>query len=100
MSIVASFLSYSINRSKPKVSDTYGEGYPIYTCPLTATQVDYICPAITTEQQGLLNPDASFANAINHVINNFFPYDLATTICQYQYFRETQYAIQASIHHL
>jgi hypothetical protein len=99
-SIVAPFLSYSINRLKLKVSSTYGEGYPVYTRPLTAAQVDYTCPSIITEQQGLLNPNASFADAINHIINNFFPYDLAATIHQYQYFRETQYAIQASIHHL
>ena len=99
-SIVAPFLSYSINRSKPEVSSIYGEGYPIYTRPLTNAQVDDKCPAITTKQQGLLNPDASFANAINHVINNFFPYDFTATVHRYQYFMETQYAIQASIHHL
>ncbi|KAI0268433.1 hypothetical protein BGY98DRAFT_938225 [Russula aff. rugulosa BPL654] len=58
--VVAPYLSYSINRSKPEVSGTYGEGYPVYTRPLTAANVDYICPV-------------------------------------YQYYRETQYAIQASI---
>ncbi|HSY76417.1 MAG TPA: hypothetical protein VK890_06150, partial [Bacteroidia bacterium] len=95
--VVAPYLSYSINRSKPEVSGTYGEGYPIYTRPLTAANVDYICPVVTVDQQRLLDPEAPFADAVNHVINNHFPYDLAAAVRQYQYYRETQYAIQASI---
>ncbi|KAI0267555.1 hypothetical protein BGY98DRAFT_1190995 [Russula aff. rugulosa BPL654] len=78
-SIIAPYLSYSINRSKPEVSVTY---------------------IVTIDQQGLLDPEASFADIINHVINNNFSYDLAAAVCQYQYCRETQYAIQASIKHL
>jgi hypothetical protein len=99
-SIVAPYLSYSINRSKPEVSGTYGEGYPVYTRPLTAASVDYICPTVTVDQQRLLDPEAPFADAVNHVINNYFPYDLAAAVRQYQYFRETQYAIQKSINQL
>ncbi|KAI0269663.1 hypothetical protein BGY98DRAFT_1100990 [Russula aff. rugulosa BPL654] len=69
-SIVAPYLSYSINRSKPEVSGTYGEGYPVYTRPLTAASVDYICPTVTVDQQRLLDPEAPFADTVNHVHQN------------------------------
>jgi hypothetical protein len=69
-SIVAPYLSYSINRLKPKVFGTYDEGYPVFMRPFTAIHVNYTCPVITIDQQGLIDPEASFADAINHVINN------------------------------
>ncbi|KAI0269609.1 hypothetical protein BGY98DRAFT_937751 [Russula aff. rugulosa BPL654] len=126
--VVAPYLSYSINRSKPRclvptekvtlsirvhsplpTSTTYAvtglwDGFVPWTgiswatghCCLVRRGGD-ICPVITVDQQRLLNPEAPFADTVNHVINNYFPYDLAAAVCQYQYYRETQYAIQASI---
>ena len=95
--IVAPYLSYSLGREKPEVSATYGLGYPVQTRPLTATAVDYICPVITAEQQYLLSSEAPFADAVDNIINNKFPYELAAAVKQFRYFKETQYAIQASI---
>jgi len=49
------------------------------------------------EQQVLFYSDASFTPTIDHIMDKFCPNDLATTICQYCFFKETQYTIQASI---
>jgi hypothetical protein len=95
--IVAPFLSYSTNQSHPVVSGTYGQGFPICTRPLTATRVDYTCPIITPEQEGLFSTKATFAPAIDHVLAKFAPLDLTAAICQYQYYKDTQYTIQSAI---
>jgi len=95
--IIAPFISYVINRSLPTVSGSYGQGYPIKTRPLTNTQVDYTTKVITAEQQALFYLDTSFTSAINHVMDKFCPNDLAATIRQYRFFKETQYTIQVSI---
>jgi hypothetical protein len=95
--VVAPFLSYAINQSRPTISGTYGKGYPIKTRPLSASKVDYLAPTITHEQQTLFDSDAPFAAAIDLVLDKFAPYDLAASIRQYRYFKDTQYAIQASI---
>ena len=65
--------------------------------PLTATQVDYATKVIMAEQQVLFYSDASFTPTIDHVMDKFCPNNLATAIHQYCFFKETQYAIQASI---
>ncbi|KAI0270148.1 hypothetical protein BGY98DRAFT_1100881 [Russula aff. rugulosa BPL654] len=64
------YLSYSINRSKPEVS------------------------VVTVDQQRLLDPEAPFADAVNQHNHSLRP---CAAVRQYQYYRETQYAIQASI---
>jgi hypothetical protein len=92
-SVVAPFLSYSI-------SGTYGQGFPIRMRPLTATRIDYSCPAITPEQEGLFSTKAKFAPAIDHILAKFAPFDLTAAICQFQYYKDTQYAIQMAIHKL
>ena len=95
--IVAPFILYTINRLLPTISGLYGQGYPIKTHPLTATQIDYATKVITAEQQALFYSDASFAPTIDHIMDKFCPNDLAAAICQYHFFKETQYAIQAFI---
>ena len=79
------------------ISGTYGQGFPIHTRPLTPTPTDYVNPIITPEQLRLLDTREPFADAINHVINTYFPLDLSTAVRQYQYFRETEQAIQRTI---
>ena len=79
------------------ISGTYGQGFPIHTRPLTPTPTDYVNPIITPEQLRLLDPHEPFADVINHVINTYFPLDLSAAVRQYQYFRETKYAIQCTI---
>jgi hypothetical protein len=56
--------------------------------------VDYHCAPLLPHQICILDTKASFAPAINKVINEYFPLDLAASIRQYQYFKDTKYAIQ------
>ena len=64
------------------------------------TPTDYINPIIIPEQLRLLDTRELFADVINHIVNTYFPLDLSTAVCQYQYFRETEYAIQCTIRNL
>ena len=98
--IVAPYISYAINQLHPTISGTYGKEHPIKTRPLTTASVDYTTPTITVKQQELFYSQAPFASAINHIVEQFCPLDLATAIRQYQYYKDTQYAIQASIKQL
>ena len=98
--VVAPFVSYAINRSRPTISGTYGQGYPIRTRPLTASRVDYPCPPITQEQRTLFETDASFAPAIDHVLGKFAPYDLTAAIRQYQFYRDTISESVKSLHYI
>ena len=101
LNIVTPFITYSFaHHDAPSISGTYGSGYPIYTRPLTTTPTDYVCPTITSDQLRLLDTKESFANAVNHVINTYFPLDLSAAVHQYQYFCETEYTIQCTIHKL
>jgi len=75
----------------------YSQGYPIKTCPLTALGVDYATETITAEQQALFYSDTTFAPTIDHLLDNFCPFNLATTIYQYHFYKDTQYAIQESV---
>ena len=99
--VVAPFVTHSFaDRGAPMISGTYGQGYPIHTRPLTPTPTNYINPIITPEQLRLLDTREPFADAINHVVNEYFPLDLSAAVRQYQYFRETEYAIQRTIRNL
>jgi hypothetical protein len=98
--IVAPYVTYSINREKPEISGTYGRGHPIVTHALRPTRVDYICPVITPPQLRLLDIEAPYANAVNHIINNYFPYDLSAGIRQYQFYKEKEYQVQCHIRDL
>ena len=95
--IVAPYVSYTLKREKPEISATYGRGYPVHTRPLRPMAVDYLCPPLTPEQIPIFDTTASYANALNNVINTYFPFDLSAGIRQYQHYKETQHAIQASI---
>ena len=99
--IIAPFVTHSFaDHGAPMISSTYGQGFPIHTHPLMPTPTDYINPIITPEQLHLLDTCEPFADAINHVVNTYFPLDLSATICQYQYFCETEYTIQRTIQNL
>jgi hypothetical protein len=98
--IVAPYITYLINWEKPEISGTYGRGHPIVTHTLRPMRVDYICPLITLPQLCLLNIEAPYANAINHVINNYFPYDLSARVWQYQFYKEKEYQVQHRIRDL
>jgi hypothetical protein len=98
--IVALYVTYSINREKPEISGTYSRGHPIVTHALRPMRVDYICLVITLPQQRLLDMDTPYANAVNHVINNYFPYDLSAGVWQYQFYKEKEYQVQRRIRDL
>jgi hypothetical protein len=98
--VIAPYVTYFINHEHPKVSATWGKGYPIQSRLLKPLWVEYFCPAMTPEQMGLLNPTASCTPAINKVLNEYFPYHISATVCQYQYYCNTQYSIQQMIKHL
>jgi hypothetical protein len=95
--IVAPYVTYSINQEKPKILGTYSRGHPIMTHALRLTRVDYICPVVTPPQQRLLDVDTPYADAVNHIINNYFPYDLSARVRQYQFYKEKEYQVQ---HHI
>ena len=96
--IVAPFVTHSFaDYRAPIISGTYGQGFPIHTHPLMPTPTDYFNPIITPEQLRLLDTREPFADAINHVVNTYFPLDLSTAVHQYQYFCETKYTIQHTI---
>ena len=96
--IVAPFISYNFGcHDALSISGTYGSGYPIQTYPLTPTPTVYVSPAITPEQLHLLDTKEPFADAVNHIINEYFPLNLSAAVRQYQYYRETEYAIQCTI---
>ena len=59
--------------------------------------MDRLCPPLTPEQLQLLNIQAPFASTITKIVNNYFPPDLTTGVHQYQFYKDTQYALQASI---
>jgi hypothetical protein len=90
---MAPYITYSINQEKPEISGTYGRGHPIMTHALRPMQVNYICPVITLPQQRLLDAKAPYTNAINHIINNYFPYNLSTGVWQYQFYKEKEYQV-------
>jgi hypothetical protein len=98
--VVAPYLTYFINCECPKVSATWGKGYPIQSRLLEPLQVDYFCPAMTPKQMGLLDPQASCMPAINKVLNEYFSYHISATIRQYQYYHNTQISIQQMVKHL
>ena len=96
--IVAPFISYNFRRrNAPSISGIYGSGYPIQTRPLMPTPTDYVSPTITPEQLRLLNTKEPFADAVNHIINKYFPLNLSAAVRQYQYYRKTEYAVQRTI---
>ena len=96
--IVAPFVTHSFaDHGQPMISGTYGQGFPIHTRPLTPTPTDYVNPIITPEQLCLLDTHELFADAINHIVNTYFPLDLSAAVRQYQYFCETEQAIQCTI---
>jgi hypothetical protein len=63
-------------------------------------RVDYICLVITPPQLHLLDIEAPYTNAVNHIINNYFPYDLSARVQQYQFYKEKEYQIQRHIRDL
>ena len=93
-SVVAPYIKFELYHARPEVRATYGRDYRVYTRLLEATPVDYDSPTLTHEQMQVLDPDASYAPAIEKVIQEEFPIDLVASIRQYQYYRRTQYSIQ------
>ena len=59
--------------------------------------MNHLCLPITPDQLQLLNSQAPFAFAISKVISNYFLPDLATDVCQYQFYKDTQYTLRASV---
>jgi hypothetical protein len=94
-SVVAPFIQFNCSRQNPTCRGSYGRGFPTYTRSVIPTPVDYHCAPLLPHQICILDAKAPFAHAVNKVINEYFPLDLAASIRQYQYFKDTQYSIQA-----
>jgi hypothetical protein len=98
--VLAPFIRYNLIRSNPQISATYGQGYPIHTRSLEPTPVDYLCPHLTPEQLKVFDTQMAFAPAVDKVVEEQFPADLAAGVRQYQYYKDTQYSIQKVRQHL
>jgi len=59
--------------------------------------MDCLCPPLTPEQLQLLDSQAPFTFAITKIVDTYFPPDLAAGVHQYQFYKDTQYALQASV---
>jgi len=94
--IVTPYVLYAIQAHKAEVSATYGKGYPILTCALTPTAVDYLCIPTTPTQLALL-VEHPYAQAITKVIEANFPTHLIATLKQYQHFQEKKYNAQQRV---
>lgn len=98
--VVAPYVSFNLQRQKPTCIGTYGTNFPRFTRSMTAQPVDYLSPPLTPEQLEILDPTATFAPAINKVLEEYFPCNIVAAVRQYQYFKETEYAIQKVANHL
>jgi len=95
--IVVPYIHYNLNHKCPEVSGTFGQGYQVNTHLLRPTPMDCLCLPLTPEQLQLLDSQAPFAYAITKVMDIYFPPDLAAGVRQYQFYKDTQYALQASV---
>jgi len=95
--IVAPYVRYNLDHKCPEVSGTFGQGYKVHTHLLRPVPMDHLCPPLTLEQLQLLDSQAPFAFAITKVVDTYFPPNLATGVHQYQFYKDTQYVLQASV---
>jgi len=95
--VIMPYIHYNLDHKCPEVSSTFGQGYKVHTHPLRPTPVDRLCLPLTPEQLQLLDSQAPFTFTITKVIDSYFPPDLATGVRQYQFYKDTQYMLQASV---
>ena len=98
--IVAPYIKYNSNTSHPKISGTFGRDYPIITCALRPTQVDYLCPVLTPSQIQVLAPDKKFSKIIDWILEEHCPCDLHAGVGQYQHYLNTCHTVQKQINTL
>jgi hypothetical protein len=92
--IIAPYIRYHKHTTHTEVSLTFGDGYPTTTRVLRPIQTNYVNVPIAPGELPLLDPDSPFAYAVDKVVNKYFPWELTTTLQQYQYFRRRQYEVQ------
>src|SRR5712691_5378483 len=98
--VVAPYIKYIGSITHPEIWGTYGKNYRIHVWNLTPTRVSYISGPLSIDHGQLLDLEASYAPAVNKVIDAHFPRDLAAGVRQYQHYNETQYSIQKTIREL
>jgi sporulation-control protein spo0M len=99
-SIVAPFVRYTPSEARPEIWASYGKGFRNHIRNLSPTPVEYTCPPLSIDQGHVFDADASYAPAVDRVINTHFPRDLAAGVRQYQYYKSAQYSIQKTIREL
>ncbi len=98
--VVAPYVKYTGSIAHPEIWGTYGKDYRIHVRNLTPTRVGYISGPLSIDHGQLLDSEASYAPAVNKVIDAHFPRDLAAGVRQYQHYNETRYSIQKTIRKL
>src|SRR5712691_7567656 len=98
--VVAPYVKYTGSIAHPEIWGTYGKNYRTHVRNLTPTRVGYISGPLSIDHRQLLDSKASYAPAVNKVIDAHFPHDLATGVRQYQHYNETWYSIQKTIREL
>src|SRR5713101_3343585 len=98
--VVAPYVKYTGSIAHPEIWGTYGKNYRTHVRNLTPTQVGYISGPLSIDHGQLLDSEASYAPAVNKVIDAHFPRDLAAGVRQYQHYNETWYSIQKTIREL
>src|SRR6266849_730029 len=98
--VVASYVKYTGSITHPEIWGTYGKNYRIHVRSLMPTQVSYISGPLSIDHGQLLNSEASYAPAVNKVIDAHFPRDLAAGVCKYRHYNKIRYSIQKTIREL
>jgi len=98
--IVALYIKYNSDTSYPKISSTFGQDYPIITCALRPTQVNYLCPVLTPSQTQVLAPDKKFSKVIDWILGEHCPCDLHAGVGQYQHYLNACQTVQKQINTL
>jgi len=98
--IVASYIKYNTDTSHPEISGTFGQDYPIITCALRPTPVDYLCPTLTPSQIEVLAEDKKYSEVIDWILEEHCPFDLMAGVGQYRHYLNACYTTQKQINAL
>jgi len=77
---VAPYIKYNTDASHPEISGTFSQDYPIVTCALRPTPVNYLCPMLTPSQIQVLAPDKKFSEVVDWILGEHCPFNLMAGI--------------------
>jgi len=95
--IVAPYIKYNSDASHPEISGTFGRDYPIITCTLRPTPVDYLCPTLTPSQIKVLAEDKKYSKVIDWILGEHCPFNLMAGVGQYCHYLNACYTTQKQI---